>query len=175
MELDSIKSKQERSDILFGPSFSTHSQRWDEPLSHHALPMKNVSKHKPVEIGFAKLPPPQTPYDGRFHQPPALPPRPTPPPLQHPILIDVAPGVKSPLRGSNETWEAIRADFYMPALCLGCQATIFCIQDAGFVICPTCKTVSPMDDIIDKETAGVGLGFTYKDLVRWQAEIHGER
>jgi hypothetical protein len=89
-------------------------------------------------------------------------------------MVQVAPGIQVALRSSQETWEAIGRDFYMPGLCQGCQATVFCIQDAAYVLCPDpgCRAVSPMDgQFVDRVSAGVGLGFRYDDLVRWQREI----
>jgi hypothetical protein len=93
----------------------------------------------------------------------------------HPV-IEVAPGVKLRLRGSQETWAAISRDFYVPGLCWGCSETIFVIQDAAYVLCPTCRTVSPMDGTFENpEVSGVGLGFTFEELVLWQQQIADER
>lgn len=84
--------------------------------------------------------------------------------------IEVSPGEYLPLRGADETWRCIHVDFYMPCECIACESTIFCIQDAQFVLCPLCKTVCPMEG--DK---GVGLGFTVDDLAKWQQDIQYER
>jgi len=76
------------------------------------------------------------------------------------------------LRGSRETWEAIRHDYVVPGLCVTCRSTLFAIQDAAYVYCPDCRTVSPMDgDFVDPVTAGIGLGVRPHDLVRFQCEI----
>jgi hypothetical protein len=93
----------------------------------------------------------------------------------HPV-IEVAPGVKLRLRGSQETWEAIARDYYVPGLCWGCSETIFVIQDAAYVLCPACRTVSPMEGTFENpEVSGVGLGFTFEELVMWQQQIADER
>lgn len=93
--------------------------------------------------------------------------------------IEVAPGEFMKLRGSEETWRAVCNDFYMPGTCQVCSETIFCIQDADFVLCPTCRVVSPMaEQEIGgqyKTDGGVGLGFTMKDLAVWQIEIAQSR
>jgi hypothetical protein len=90
--------------------------------------------------------------------------------------IEVAPGVKIRLRGSQETWEAIARDYYAPGLCWGCSETIFVIQDAAYLLCPTCRTVSPMDGTFEHpHISGVGLGFTFEELVLWQQQIADER
>ena len=74
---------------------------------------------------------------------------------------------------ANETWQSILNDEFMPASCSCCNETIFCIQDAGFVLCPFCKVVSPMHgNSID---GGVGLGFGMDDLARFQDQIGHEQ
>jgi hypothetical protein len=86
--------------------------------------------------------------------------------------IQVSPGEFMRLRGADETWRAIMDDFYMPCTCVCCNLTLFCIQDANFVLCPECRVVSPMDDMVyDEYDGGVGLGFTIEDLGKWQEEI----
>jgi hypothetical protein len=86
-------------------------------------------------------------------------------------MIEISPGVHVRLRGADETWRAIEQDYYMPTECLCCQATIFCIQNADFVLCPDCRVVSRMEDSSSQGMGGVGLGFKYEDLARWQADI----
>jgi len=89
-------------------------------------------------------------------------------------MIEIFPGVFVPLRGADETWSAIERDFYMPAVCLDCNKSIFCIEDAEFVLCPICRVVSPMEGGSASETntqQGVGIGFTFEQLSRWQEEI----
>jgi len=64
----------------------------------------------------------------------------------------------------------------MPALCVVCDTTLFVIQDAAYVLCPDCRTVNAVDgEFVDRIAAGVGLGFKYDDLMRWQREILEER
>jgi hypothetical protein len=92
------------------------------------------------------------------------------------LEIQVAPGVRVFLRSSVETWDAIKDDFFLPCLCPGCGASLFVIQDAAYALCPGCRTVSPLEgDFIDRAVSGVGMGFTFEDLVRWQRSIAGER
>lgn len=86
-------------------------------------------------------------------------------------MIEISPGVHVRLRGADETWKAIEQDYYMPTECLCCQVTIFCIQNAEFVLCPDCRVVSRMEDSSSQGMGGVGLGFKYEDLARWQADI----
>jgi hypothetical protein len=94
-----------------------------------------------------------------------------PPPSPPRTTIEISPGVHVPLRGADETWKAIANDFYMPAECICCESTIFCIQDADYVLCPDCRVVSCMKDPSSHRVGGVGLGFKYEDLARWQEDI----
>jgi hypothetical protein len=92
------------------------------------------------------------------------------PPLPAPSLsqtIEIFPGVNVPLRGADETWKAIQNDYYMPAECICCKSTIFCIQNADYVLCPDCRVVSHMGGPSYRGIGGVGLGFKYEDLARW--------
>ena len=94
--------------------------------------------------------------------------------------IEVAPGEFLPLRGAIETWKAVQCDYYIPSTCFACSDTIFCIQDARFVLCPMCRVVSPIDienaaDEASCSTFGVGLGFTFDELAKWQEELSGAR
>jgi hypothetical protein len=93
-----------------------------------------------------------------------------PPPLSQPT-IEISPGVHVRLRGADETWKAIENDYYMPAECVCCESTIFCIQNADYVLCPDCRVVSRMEGISSHGIGGVGLGFKYEDLARWQDTI----
>lgn len=96
----------------------------------------------------------------------------------HEKMIEVAPGFQMRLRGAEETWAAVQRDFFGPATCFSCQKTVFCILDAEYVLCPTCKVVFPFEE--DGEEGekskkgaggGVGLGFSMEDLARFQADI----
>jgi hypothetical protein len=98
-----------------------------------------------------------------------LPPR---PPLRPPpSTIEISPGVQVRLRGADETWKAIEYDYYMPAECICCESTIFCIQDADYILCPDCRVVSRLEGSSSRGMGGVGLGFKYEDLARWQEDI----
>jgi hypothetical protein len=94
-------------------------------------------------------------------------------------MIQVAPGEYMRLRGAEETWKAVQQDFYIPGTCICCQETIFCIQDALFVLCPMCDVVSPSLPgkilISDGYKGGVGLGFVMDELIQWQKEILAAR
>lgn len=89
-------------------------------------------------------------------------------------MIEIAPGEFMRLRGAHETWMAIQNDFYLPCACFCCDLTLFCIQDATYVLCPVCQVVNPLEKI-DGYDGGVGLGFTIEELAEWQNDIVTER
>jgi len=122
-----------------------------------------------------------------FHQYPPhmrpIPPPPLPPSVSIPAtpvekMIEIAPNQWLRLRGADETWAAIEHDFYAPAYCYGCMLELCCIRDADCILCPACRVVSPVR-VTDSATAmsngGVGLGFTFDDLRKWQSEIAAAR
>jgi hypothetical protein len=98
---------------------------------------------------------------------------PPPPPSPRPT-IEISPGVHVRLRGADETWKAIENDNYMPAECICCESTIFCIQNADYILCPDCRVVSRMEGLSSHGVGGVGLGFKYEDLARWQDTIRDQ-
>ena len=96
-----------------------------------------------------------------------------------PTMVDIAPGVQTPLRGAKETVTAVARDYYSNVSCFGCSLEVCCIADVSYVICPVCKVVSPMDDPTfegkEVQRHGLGLGFTYESLFKMQLEILEDR
>lgn len=91
------------------------------------------------------------------------------------LQIEVTPGVFMNVLGSAETSVAIQSNYLAKTCCICCNLTLFCIRDAGYVLCPDCRVVSPVevgDDSMSKFSAGVGLGITTNDLARWQSELN---
>lgn len=88
--------------------------------------------------------------------------------------IEIAPGTTTPLLGAADTWKAVAHDNYVPTSCVGCNMEICCILSASCVLCPSCKTVSPLD-CGDATAGSVGLGFTLDDLLTIQNEIMAHR
>lgn len=82
----------------------------------------------------------------------STPPRPT-------TTIEVQPGVNLPLRGKDETLQAIACNFSLQTICMVCSLELACIADAEYVLCPVCKSISPIDSNTGNG-GGVGLGST---------------
>jgi len=91
------------------------------------------------------------------------------------ISVEITPGVYAPLRGSDETWYALRTGNVADMHCLCCLALLYCISDAEYVLCPECKVISPVElcstgvfnsdgssgygkPVISNGCGGVGLG-----------------
>ncbi len=92
--------------------------------------------------------------------------------------VEVTPGVFLQLRGSAETWQAIRLNRITNTRCICCCTCLHCVQDAEYVICPDCRVVSPVYSNLSEDykiggrnSGGVGLGFKPEDMAKWQAEL----
>lgn len=101
------------------------------------------------------------------------------PDVKETVHVEIAPGVKEPLRRTEETMAAVSRDFYMPASCFACSADLFCIADVKYIICPACQTISPAeaaatsadDGGVMIPRQGVGLGFTFDTLFKMQSSL----
>jgi hypothetical protein len=93
----------------------------------------------------------------------------------HRMLL-VMPGQWVRLRGADETWNAIRRDYYEPCICIDCCNEMFCISDAWLVLCPRCRSISPLEDKVTtaRREGGIGLGFTTDTLSEVQADAWRE-
>ena len=86
-------------------------------------------------------------------------------PVPASMEVSIAPGVSAPLRGAQETTEAVRQDFIMNLICWGCQKEIYCIADCRWALCPGCRTISPLvDGNLKGNEWGLGLGITPEAL-----------
>jgi hypothetical protein len=92
-----------------------------------------------------------------------------------PLQVEVSPGVITVLRGVEETVVAIRNDFIVPVTCMGCFLDMFCIANVEYVLCPTCRVVSPVEvlSILGTKEApkGLGLGVRYEALGVIQSDL----
>jgi hypothetical protein len=60
------------------------------------------------------------------------------------LQVQISPGEYMPLRGAQETLEAIHNGSSRIVDCVGCQSVLQCVHDCQLVICPDCKLVSPV-------------------------------
>jgi hypothetical protein len=61
-----------------------------------------------------------------------------------PVEVEVAPGEFMPLRGSDETLQAIEMGYARIVTCFACSASLACVPDCELVICPDCRVISPI-------------------------------
>jgi hypothetical protein len=157
------------------PYSNVRSPVFGGPLSHHDRQASGVPSlvasdassgaEDPRDLWRGDISDCSSSSDLKLHSMSAPPPRPSQ------SSIEISPGVQVRLRGADETWEAIEHDYYMPTECICCESTIFCIQDADYVLCPGCRVVSRLEGSSSRGMGGVGLGFKYADLARWQDDI----
>jgi hypothetical protein len=60
-------------------------------------------------------------------------------------MIEVAPGMKVPLRTAVETWHALLEGRITVTRCSNCYNELTCLDDADLVICVDCWVCSPVD------------------------------
>ncbi|CAB9496430.1 expressed unknown protein [Seminavis robusta] len=93
-------------------------------------------------------------------------------------LVQIYPGMYVPLRSAQETKVAIANDFYRSIPCWSCSTSMFCILDAAYVICPTCRVISPLEDGSDGRVMvrrGLGMGFTGKTLCEMKRDNNNNK
>jgi hypothetical protein len=82
--------------------------------------------------------------------------------------IEVYPGYYLPIRGAAETDRAIQQGRVRPTVCSCCTSQLYCITVAEYVLCPTCREISPVDfnhnTSLGQQVGGVGLGLTPENL-----------
>jgi hypothetical protein len=141
---------------------SSSSSRLGPTTADHHHSTSCASQPIPLEEKMMKLQSETT--SRRFEQPAA----------QHRLLeLEVSPGVYLPLHGSKETFQAMQEGCLAETHCLICCASLYCVNVANFVLCPTCRVVSPVDtaprdtrhhfddgDRDGRRTGGVGLGMS---------------
>lgn len=81
--------------------------------------------------------------------------------------IEIAPGEYRRLLGAAASWRSMENDSFVVATCWACDTMVFNVPQAAYVLCPTCRSVNPMEDMCEKDEI-VGLGFTVGDLESWQ-------
>lgn len=81
-----------------------------------------------------------------------------------PMELEIQPGLFLPLRGSQESLQAVEQKFVARTSCMSCETKLLCIQDAEYVLCPLCKVVSPVLTNLGSSSGGsVGLGIQMND------------
>lgn len=75
-------------------------------------------------------------------------------------------GASVPLAGAEETINALHNDSCKHATCLACETVLYCIDTASSVICPECRSISPVAAKPSLSSEGlIGLGLTVEHVV----------
>jgi hypothetical protein len=93
--------------------------------------------------------------------------------------IPLSPDLSVPLRGSIETWQAIRHGCTVAVTCSDCNTELHAIEDAEYIVCPDCWMVGPVEETIGgialefdgcSDNYGLALGVKVQDVVQWVEE-----
>jgi hypothetical protein len=94
------------------------------------------------------------------------------------MMIEVAPGLKLPLRSSG-TWDAIMEGRITVTKCTCCGYELACIDDANLVVCGDCWVFSPVDQDMTTSLSveaedpqsrlSVGMGVRTEEIFEWLA------
>ena len=101
-----------------------------------------------------------------FSSPPVLSPREDEIEWQR-STIEVTPGYYLPLCGALETMYAFQKDFVIHAECAYCDSFLYCIDTAVMVLCPSCRSISPLPRnsvSAGMATGSIGLGLTVEHV-----------
>jgi hypothetical protein len=79
-------------------------------------------------------------------------------------LVEVTPGMFVKLRGSVETWNAIQTGRTIRSACLSCTVILLCVVDADMVMCPSCRSISPVERG-GFGGGGLGLGMSEDEAI----------
>lgn len=90
-------------------------------------------------------------------------------------LVEVAPGHWVELRGSEETWSALQRNFSRKVNCFCCETPMKVIADAAMVLCPECRMICPLDDVVGGRGLGLGVKLLKEEEEISSASFHSEK
>jgi hypothetical protein len=80
-------------------------------------------------------------------------------------MIEVAPGFSLPMCGTHETMHALHLDRIVHVECKYCSVFLACINTAYMVLCPGCRSVSPVEAVGYNMSPTLGLGLRVEDIL----------
>lgn len=130
------------------------------PVTKQPKPMRKLT---PADIC---LPPLNRGVLKSYSSPPVLSPRQDEIEWQR-SQIEVAPGYYVSLCGVLETMYAFQKDCIVHTECTSCSAFLYCIDSASMVLCPTCRSIGPVEANASNRTVteSLGLGLTVEHLM----------
>ena len=79
-------------------------------------------------------------------------------------LVEIVPGYSVAMIGVRESLQAYRSSRCLQYDCTSCKVFLYCIDAATMVLCPVCKTISPLTP--SGQAADVmGVGLTIEHLL----------
>lgn len=92
------------------------------------------------------------------------------------MTIQIAPGEDRDVLSADDSWRSIADDSFLVSTCWPCNgATVLTVPHAAYMLCPTCRTVTPVADDRSGKYDVVGLGFTVGDVESWHRQRHAWR
>lgn len=82
-------------------------------------------------------------------------------------MVDVAPGIRLPLRSAEENWQAIQRGNVLVTQCFCCSQHLTLMDDARYLLCADCWAFSPIEHEKGKTTRGVCIGAKEEDIIEW--------
>lgn len=81
--------------------------------------------------------------------------------------VDVTPGYSVPLCGALETMHAFQKGRIVHTECASCKSFLYCIDSVRMVLCPTCRSISPVEANTSNRNVAesLGLGLTVEHLI----------
>ena len=80
-------------------------------------------------------------------------------------MIEVSPGFSLPMCGTKETMQALHLDRIVHVECTSCSVFLACINTAYMVLCPGCRSVSPIETSGCNMSPTLGLGLRVEDIL----------
>jgi hypothetical protein len=80
-------------------------------------------------------------------------------------MIEVAPGFSLPMCGTAETMQALHLDRIVHVECTSCSVFLACINTAYMLLCPGCRSVSPIETVGYNMSPTMGLGLRVEDIL----------
>jgi hypothetical protein len=159
---DMMESKQSEGGRPFvrRPPLRMH-RSMEQPIFNR--PPQKLSRQTPKTHADISLPPLTKPISRCYSSPPVLAPREEK--IWHRVVVDVAPGHSVPLCGAEETKHALQKNCIVHTDCSCCGLFLYCINSASIVLCPSCRSISPVETNSQKVTESLGLGLTVEHVL----------
>lgn len=86
-------------------------------------------------------------------------------------MVEIMPGHSVPMIGTSETIHAWDRNQCTDTTCVQCETFLYCIDSASMVLCPACRSISPVETAAavttssQQELVNLGLGMTVEHIL----------